>query len=144
MFLGFVSEGEDETLLVQLRTSAGAPVEADAAPTFRVYGQNANLVAGGSGSLSLAETGSVTNASNASPIVITAADSNVSTGQAVKISGVTGNTAANGTFLATAINANSFSLQGSTGNGAYVSGGTWRTRRTASWSPGSRAGCNGH
>jgi hypothetical protein len=68
----------------------------------------------------------VTGATNASPIVIAwsgAYTRKVNTGDSVTITGVTGNTAANGTFTATYVDATHFSLQGSTGNGAYVSGG---------------------
>jgi hypothetical protein len=74
----------------------------------------------------------VTDASNASPIVITLAGTaglfNLATGNRVRIAGVTGNTAANGdwtmTKIGTATYTTQFSLNGSTGNGAYVSGGT--------------------
>ena len=42
------------------------------------------------------------------------------------ISGVGGNTAANGTFTATVTGANTFSLNGTTGNGTYTAGsGSW-------------------
>ena len=67
----------------------------------------------------------VTGATNASPIVVTSTGHALNTGDAVAISGVAGNTAANGTFTVTKIDANTFSLNGSTGNGAYTSGGTW-------------------
>jgi hypothetical protein len=67
----------------------------------------------------------VTAATNASPIQITTSAANaLTTGQTVTISGVTGNTAANGTWVITAINTTNFTLTGSAGNGAYVSGGT--------------------
>lgn len=125
-FLGFIDEGEASTLLFQLRTAAGAPVEPDSAPTFKVYGPN-GLVAGGSGSLSSFETGSITGATNASPIVITSASHAVKTGQSVTISSVGGNTAANGAFIATYVSSTQFSLNSSTGNGSYTSGGTWKT-----------------
>ena len=72
----------------------------------------------------------ITNATNASPIVCTVADT---TGMAnedlVIIRGVGGNTAANGTWRITVINGTTFSLHtvrgslASTGNGAYTSGG---------------------
>jgi hypothetical protein len=42
----------------------------------------------------------------------------------VAISGVTGNTAANGTFTVTVINTTNFTLNGTAGNGAYGGGGT--------------------
>jgi hypothetical protein len=67
----------------------------------------------------------VTGASNASPIVVTSAGHSLNTGDAISISGVAGNTAANGTFTVTKVDANTFSLNGSTGNAAYTSGGTW-------------------
>lgn len=68
---------------------------------------------------------SVTAATNASPIQITtSATNNLVTGQTVAISGVTGNTAANGTFTVTVINTTNFTLDGTTGNGAYGGGGT--------------------
>jgi hypothetical protein len=67
----------------------------------------------------------ITAASNASPIVITvSAGETYVTGDTVQITGVTGNTAANGTFTITKIDNTDFSLNGTTGNGAYVSGGT--------------------
>ena len=68
-------------------------------------------------------TPAITGATNASPIVIaTGADHNIpSTGTfTVTISGVTGNTAANGRWLVTYIDATHFSLVGSTGNGAFT------------------------
>lgn len=71
------------------------------------------------------QTGVVTNATNASPIVITAAGRTMRTGETVTVASVGGNTAANGTFVVTNISASTFSLNGSTGNGAYTSGGTY-------------------
>ena len=67
----------------------------------------------------------VTGATNASPIVVTSTGHSLNTGDAISISGVAGNTAANGTFTVTKVDANTFSLNGSTGNAAYTSGGTW-------------------
>ena len=43
------------------------------------------------------------------------------------IASVAGNTAAVGTFVITRVNANTFSLDDSTGNGSYTSGGVWNT-----------------
>jgi hypothetical protein len=67
----------------------------------------------------------ITGASNAAPIVITSAGHGLSTGDAISVSGVAGNTAANGVFTITKVDDNSFSLNGTTGNAAYTSGGTW-------------------
>jgi len=81
----------------------------------------------------------ITAASNATPIVITTSLAHsLVTGQTVTINGVTGNTAANGNWVITVTGTNTFSLTTttnifgfngltsvpSTGNGAYVSGGT--------------------
>lgn len=65
----------------------------------------------------------ITGATNASPIQITAPSHNLATGRSVVITGVGGNTAANGTWVITKVDANNFTLNGSTGNGAYTSGG---------------------
>lgn len=70
----------------------------------------------------------LTNASNTSPIIITAATHGLVTGRAVTISGVSGNTAANGNFIVTRLSDDTFSLDGSTGNAPYVSGGAWIER----------------
>lgn len=66
----------------------------------------------------------VSGATNATPIVITtSAAHGLATGQIVGISGVLGNTAANGQFAITVTGANTFSLTSSVGNGVYSSGG---------------------
>ncbi len=67
----------------------------------------------------------ITDASNASPIAITSAGHGLSTAHFVVIDGVVGNTAANGFFRITVTGTDTFTLDGSTGNGAYTSGGTW-------------------
>jgi len=72
----------------------------------------------------------ITNATNASPIVVTtSAAHGLLDGVYVNIAGVQGNTAANGWWKVTFISDTSFSLHtsggsDSTGNGAYTSGGT--------------------
>jgi hypothetical protein len=67
----------------------------------------------------------VTGATNTSPIQITVTPTeSLSTGQTVVISGVTGNTAANGTFVITVVDNTHFTLNGTTGNGTYAGGGT--------------------
>jgi uncharacterized phage protein (TIGR02218 family) len=70
---------------------------------------------------------SVTGATNASPIVITTSTPHgLKQGQRVVISGVTGNTAANGVWRVGVLSwgASTFSLVSSNGNGAYAGGGT--------------------
>lgn len=66
----------------------------------------------------------VTGATNATPIVITAVAHGFSTNHTVYITGVGGNTAANGTWRVTVLTADTFELNGSVGNGTYTSGGT--------------------
>lgn len=79
--------------------------------------------ASGSPAIIVPINSNITNATNASPIVITAANHSLATGNSVVIFGVGGNTAANGTWTVTVTDANTFSLNSSTGNGAYTSGG---------------------
>jgi len=69
--------------------------------------------------------GAITAATNASPIVVTAPNHGLVTGQSVTITGALGNTAANGTFVVTVLTSSTFSLNGSTGNGAYTGSGVW-------------------
>jgi hypothetical protein len=98
--------------------------DADTLPVYRIYGPQ-GIMGQGTGTMSFKDQGTITAASNATPIVVTSAAHGLSTGTRVTIAGVTGNTAANGTWTITVLDANTFSLNGSTGNGAYVSGGTW-------------------
>lgn len=63
-------------------------------------------------------------ATNASPIVITSTAHPLANGDQITISGVLGNTAANGTWTVANKTANTLELTGSTGNGTYTSGGT--------------------
>ena len=71
-----------------------------------------------------AQPQTITGATNASPIQITVANHGLGTGETVVVACVGGNTAANGTWVITVTGANTFTLNGSTGNGAYTSGGT--------------------
>lgn len=65
----------------------------------------------------------VTAATNASPIVITSTAHGLATGQKVMLARVGGNLNANGVWVVTVVDVNTFSLDGSTGNGLYTSGG---------------------
>ncbi len=123
-FVGYVELEDTLNGSALVRDAALTPVNADAALTFRVYGP-LGLVAAATSAAALLDTGQVTNATNATPVVITSANHGLTTGTFVTVSGVTGNTGANVTTTITKVDANTFSLDGSTGNGAYVSGGTW-------------------
>ncbi len=75
--------------------------------------------------LTSSSTFAVSAATNASPISITTSTAhNFSTGKSITISGVSGNTAANGNWTVTVTDSTHLTLNGSTGNGNYVSGGT--------------------
>lgn len=66
----------------------------------------------------------ITNATNATPIVVTSTAHGLSVDSVVFISGVLGNVAANGTFVVSAVaDANTFTLRDSAGSGSYTSGG---------------------
>lgn len=67
--------------------------------------------------------GTITDATNATPIVVTEADHGRATNDIDTIHDVGGNTAANDTWKITKVDANSYSLNGSVGNAAYTSGG---------------------
>lgn len=78
---------------------------------------------GGAGSAVAAHL--ISGSTNATPIVITvAANSGLKTGDRLAISGVTGNTNANGEWTLEAVTATTFKLLGSVGNGTH--GGTVR------------------
>lgn len=69
----------------------------------------------------------ITGASNTSPIQLTVPSilaTSLRTGDTVMVNGVTGNTAANGTWIIEVVSSTQINLTGSTGNGEYISGGT--------------------
>ena len=69
-------------------------------------------------------TAQISGATNASPIVLTATAHGIANSQTFAyISGVNGNTAANGLWTISVTDANTTSLTGSTGNGSYTNGG---------------------
>lgn len=62
-------------------------------------------------------------ATNTTPITIRAVGHGLVSGDRVAIADVKGNTAANGSWAVTRVDANAFTLDGSAGNGAYTGGG---------------------
>jgi hypothetical protein len=95
-----------------------------AAGTFDLVNSSGNGGYTGGGAWVLLP-GIISNVTNAGPgntglITITSPGHGLITGQQVTIRGVLGDTAANGTFTVTRIDANRFSLNGSNGNGAFV------------------------
>ncbi|MFM8725616.1 MAG: beta strand repeat-containing protein, partial [Planctomycetaceae bacterium] len=67
----------------------------------------------------------ITGASNTADIEITSAAHGLQTGDQIRITGVQGNSAANGTFRVTVISADKFLLKGTAGNGDYTVGGSF-------------------
>lgn len=73
----------------------------------------------------MAIPGSITNATNTAPIVITTSGAHgFSDNDIVLIDAVGGNTAANGTWFISVVDATHFTLDAAAGNGDYTSGGT--------------------
>jgi hypothetical protein len=124
MFLGFIDEATPATLYFDTADLTGLPLGADAPPTFRTFGQSGPIAAA-VGAATAAQAGAVTNATNATPVVVTAAAHGLATGSVVLLTGVGGNGGANGSFTVTVVDANTFSLNGSAGAGAYTAGGSW-------------------
>ena len=123
MYFGPVSLGSTLTRQIQVKVgSTRVPINADSLPTFRVYGSSGLVL---TGTASLAITGSITGATNASPIVITSAAHGLNNGTRVTVTGVGGNTAANTSAQVASATTDTFAMSGVAGHGSYTSGGTW-------------------
>lgn len=102
-----------EASLAPNGTAGSAP---DFEPILKaVFGQSPTTPTG---------TVSVSGATNASPIVVTTATHSLASGDLVNITGITGNTAANGIWVINVLSGTTFELLGSSGNAAYGTGGT--------------------
>lgn len=121
--IGFYELGDTVRGQILTDSSGGSPADADSLPTFRIRGSTA--LSNNTGTAAFADTGSITDATNTIPIVIAATGHRLSSGTKVTIANVGGNTAANGDFTIIVLDVNSYSLDGSSGNGAYTSGGDW-------------------
>lgn len=87
--------------------------------------QDNSAMALATGEVTYQATKAVTGATNAAPIVISCSSHGYKTGDKVTTAAIGGNAAANVSDNAiTVVDANSFSLNGTTGDGAYTSGGT--------------------
>lgn len=105
--------------------STGAPVDADALPPFRVLHQDQGMV--GSGTGALLESGAVTGCTTAAPPEVTSTGHDLATGAVVTLASVGGMSGVDGIRTVTVTGANTFTLNGATGTGAYTTGGTWHT-----------------
>jgi hypothetical protein len=112
-------------------TTGATAVRTIPGDTIRIMGSPAPTSLGQNGvwtSQALQAAKTLTAATNATPIAITITGHGYSTGDTVVIASVGGNTAANGTWEITVTDANTFTLDGSAGNGNRTSGGTARLR----------------
>jgi hypothetical protein len=112
-------------------TTGATAVRTVPGDTIRIMGSPAPTSLGQNGvwtSQALQGTKTLTAATNATPIAISVTGHGYSTGDTVVVTGVVGNTAANGTWEITVTDANTFTLDNSAGNGARTSGGTARLR----------------
>lgn len=123
-YLGLIAIDDTLSTLVVTRNGSDVPTDADSAPLIRIYG--ASLVSS-STLTTFKDTGTVTGATNDSPIVISSPSHGLQNGQSVTLANVGGNSAANGTFTVVNRTASTFELAGSTGDGDWTSGGTWHT-----------------
>lgn len=115
---------------------AGDTVRIEEAPIYDT-GVNATWTSVTSRGVSPFGTFTITGATNATPIVCTFANHGYSTGDVIQISGAGGNTATNGIWKITVTSSSQFSLDDSSGNGTWTSGGAvasifCRTIKTAS------------
>ena len=115
------------------KTFAGGATAPRTAPgdTILIMGSPAPTSLGINGTWTsgvLQATKTLTAATNATPIAITITGHGYSTGDTVVVTGVVGNTNANGTWEITVTDANTFTLDNSAGNAARTSGGTVRLR----------------
>ncbi len=123
-FVGYAPLESDFPSPYLARDPARTPVNLDALPTIRIYGPDGLLpLATVSGTL--LDDGTVTGATNATPIVITSTAHGLTTGTFITVANVGGNTEANGTFIVTRLTDDTFSLDGSEGANDYTSGGVW-------------------
>jgi hypothetical protein len=126
-FLGFLPVGAGTRFALGLvNLSTGLPAHPDDNPVCRIYGQE-GLVATGDVTLTPFESGSITGATNATPIVVTFnATTTLSSGTALRITGVGGNTNANGLHVITVLTPTTAQLDVN-GNSNYTTGGQWMT-----------------
>lgn len=112
-------------------TSGATAVRLTVGDTIRIMGSPAPTSLGQSATWTSGlpqATKSITSSTNATPISVSATAHGYSTGDTVVITGHTTNTNANGTWEITSTGANTFTLDGSVGNGTGAGTGTVRLR----------------
>lgn len=123
-YIGMVAMDGTISAFIVTRNGSDVPVNADSSPTIRIYGSA--LVTTGTLS-TYKDTGSITGATVANPIVITSSGHGLTNGTRVTITGVGGQTLANTTATVANKTSNTFELSGVDGSlgGAYSGSGTW-------------------
>jgi uncharacterized delta-60 repeat protein len=100
-------------------------------PSAVMVQKDGRILIAGTTALANELKGTITNAGTSlttgNLIVITAPNHGLASGMQVTISGVQGDTAANGPWTITVLDANTFVLNGSANNGLYISGGSWQS-----------------
>ena len=124
MFQGFVQLENSIEIAILVRNSSLVPVNADALPTYRVYGP-AGLMPAGTGTAAFRDSKAVSAATAAAPIVVNSTGHGLTTGTRVTVAGGVGLSGLNGTTTVTVVDADHFSLDGTTGTGTYTGGATW-------------------
>lgn len=122
MSLGIVALNGQLPIAVLCDDAANGLIYPDNVPTYQVFSPAWTVLLSGQMALTY---GTVTGATAASPIVITSPNHKLESGAFVKTDVIGGVTGANGEFQITKIDADTFSLNGSTGTGSYTSGGIW-------------------
>jgi hypothetical protein len=115
-------------------TNGATTVRIAPGDTVRIMGSPAPTSLGQNGvwtSQALQATKSISSSTNATPISITCTSHGYSTGDTVVITNHTINTNANGTWEITSTGANTFTLDGSAGNGVGGASGTVRLRNNS-------------
>jgi hypothetical protein len=132
-FEGGNDANDGTTFANRWKTFTSGATAARIAPgdTIRIMGSPAPTSLGVNGtwtSEALAASKSITAATNATPISVTCTGHGYSTGDTIVLTGDTGNTAANGTWEITVTDADTFTLDGSVGNGTSAGTRTARLR----------------
>lgn len=125
---GFWLDSSNSSIIARNCVSVGTDVDFD-----YQTGVNVEFCAAGDASLETTQdlTVSTVTGNGTSPIKITTTTSHgISTGETVTVSGVEGNEAANGVWVVTKVDADEFTLNGSSPDGNYTTGGSVERSRS--------------
>ncbi len=112
MFLGVAVRAADDRKTVIPFFDHGVPIEYELIRSVATLGRK--------------QTGTIARAASGRPIEITSQNHSLATGDVVRITGVTGNETANGTWRVTRVNDDRFTLDGSSAQGEDGQSGRWQ------------------